>query len=128
MKNISRLFIISLACLLSACSTGRFLQINHPATGLVGVQFTTPNTDFCRSMLAMYKYTPETKEMAKSSSCSKISASDVLPVRATIRNISQNFYLDVETRSVPECKGLIEEIMDNKYKENLEIVSECAMR
>ena len=108
--------------------SGRYLQVKHPVSSVVAFQMAFPSPESCVGMLAALRYKSESKEMLPFFACVGTTASSTLPARATLRNKTYAFVVDVETVSVNECKSFVEGMLKSDGKENLEVVAPCAPR
>lgn len=106
-------------------STGRYLQFKHPVSGVVGLQITFPTPEGCAGMLSTVR---SNKEMLPYIACASAPTSPVLPARATVRNKTYVFLVDIEAVSLSECKSFVDSIMNSEGKENLELAAPCARR
>jgi hypothetical protein len=107
---------------------GRYLQAKHPVSGVPALQIALPNQEGCASMLAVMRQQDPNNYLISLWSCSANSASASLPTRATVRNKTYAFLLDVEAISMQECKESVDGMMNSKGKDNLEVVSACATK
>ena len=109
-------------------SAGRHLQFKHPVSGVVGVQMTFPTSEGCAGMIQYVRWKPESKEMLPFIACVGTTISPPLPARATVRNKTYAFLLDIEAITLAECKAFVDGMMNSEGKENLEVAAACASR
>ena len=104
------------------------MQIKHPVSGVVGLQMTFPSPEGCAGMLSTVRWKSEFKEMLPFFACVSMTASSSLPARATVRNKTYAFLIDIEAVSLSECKAFVDGMMNSEGKENLEVAAPCEPR
>lgn len=133
MQYLSTSLLVFVAVCATSCAgqggfvqptSGRYMQMKHPATDAVVVQMTVPNPDACAFML---KSVPKNDVMSRLMSCRGESASATLPIRATVRNIPYGFLVDVDAVSIEECSATVDAMVKSGAP-NLEIVAPCARK
>ena len=127
MKRI--LSVIPIIMMLVPCSSfadGRFLQVRHPMSGDIVVQFSFPNAEGCASLLRSLSSRAEVtaKQTATVSSCRGESASREMRARATLHDKTGNYLFNVET-SVPSiCRSLVNDVVRDS-RDAVELVADC---
>jgi len=117
--------------LLAACATpsaGRYMQQAHPLTGDVFAQWTWPTGAGCAAMtkeIARAALKAKDREPAQEITCSEASASNFLPVRATLRDKANNYLWDVETKYMLACAHVLQAFAADA---NVEVVSDCRLK
>jgi alpha-L-fucosidase len=102
-------------------SEKKYYQLNHGFNNSTIVQIITPNEKACNFMKAN-----TLEDMKPFCVCTEVSASNTLPYRATIRNKTHGFVVDLEAKNLLECTAIVDGVLNTKEgKASLELVSEC---
>lgn len=130
-KGVSTLLIAGVF-LLAGCagsgglgplSSGRYMQMTHPATGTVAFQMTFPNADSCA--LAMQGSTDSL--LRRLTACRADSVAATLPFRAVARNDIYNFLLELDAITKEECEAFLESAL-RAPGTKATVVSPCARK
>lgn len=86
---------------------------------VVGLQFTLPSQAVCATGLA------QAGQAAQAMRCSTVSASQSLPVRATLRDKAFGYTYDVEATTQDQCQRAVISMTSSPNAGATELVADC---